>query len=100
MTEKDRILQTLASHQALFRALGVRRLGLFGSHARGNAQETSDLDVLVEFEPGGKSFDHYMELKELLEGLFGTRVDLVIPETLKARLRERILRETVYAPGL
>lgn len=99
MTERDRILQTLASQQALLYALGVRRIGLFGSHARGDARETSDLDFLVEFEPGGKTFDHYMDLKELLEGLFDTKVDLVIAETIKARLRERILRETVYAPG-
>lgn len=99
MTERDRVLQTLVSHQALLHALGVRRIGLFGSQARGDARETSDLDFLVEFEPGGKTFDHYMDLKELLEGLFGTKVDLVISETLKAMLRERILRETVYAPG-
>jgi uncharacterized protein len=99
MTEKDQVLQTLANHQALLQALGVRRIGLFGSHVRGEARETSDLDFLVEFEPGGKTFDHYMDLKELLEELFDTRVDLVIPETLKARLREGILRETVYAPG-
>jgi len=99
MTQRERILQMLASQQALLRALGVRRIGLFGSHARGEARETSDLDFLVEFEPGGKSFDHYMDLKELLEQLFSSRVDLVIPETLKERLRERVLRETVYAPG-
>lgn len=99
MTERDRVLQTLANHQALLHALGVRRIGLFGSHVRGEARETSDLDFLDEFEPGGKTFDHYMDLKELLEGLFDMKVDLVIPETLKARLRERILHETVCAPG-
>jgi predicted nucleotidyltransferase len=100
MLDRPRILETLARHQELLRALGVRRIGLFGSSARGEARETSDLDFLVEFEPGAKTFDHYMDLKELLEGLFSTRVDLVLPETLKARLRDTILRETVYAQGL
>ena len=90
MTERDRILQTLASQQALLHALGVRRIGLFGSHARGDAKEASDLDFLVELEPGGKTFDHYMDLRELLEELFGTKVDLVIAETIKARLREEL----------
>ena len=99
MTERDRILQTLADQQALLRALGVRRIGLFGSHARGEAHETSDLDFLIDFEPGRKSFDHYMDLKDLLESLFEARVDLVLTETLKERLREGILRETIYAPG-
>jgi predicted nucleotidyltransferase len=99
MTERDRILQALTDRQELLQALGVRRIGLFGSQARGDATEASDLDVLVEFKPGAKTFDHYMDLKELLEGLFGTKVDLVIAEAIKARLRERILGETVYAPG-
>lgn len=99
MTERDRIPQALADQRGLLRALGVRRIGLFGSQARGEARETSDLDFLVEFEPGGKSFDHYMDLKELLEELFRSRVDLVLSETLKERLRERVLRENVYVPG-
>lgn len=47
--------QTFASHQALLHALGGRRIGLFGSLVRGDARETSDLDFLVEFEPGGKT---------------------------------------------
>lgn len=98
--EKDKILQTLTRHRDTIRAFGASRLGLFGSQARGDASEASDLDFLVEFKPGAKSFDSYMDLKEFLEDLFNRRVDLVISEVLKPRLREGILRETVYAPGL
>lgn len=94
------ILATLAANREPIRSLGARRLGLFGSHARSEASEGSDLDFVVEFEPGAKSFDGYMDLKELLETLFGRRVDLVINEVIKPRLRERILAETIYAPGL
>lgn len=97
---RQQILKTLEAHQQPLRALGVHRIGLFGSHARGEALEGSDLDFLVDFEPGAKSFDNYMDLKILLEDLFEARVDLVVPETLKPRLREGILRETIYAPGL
>lgn len=97
--DRDRILETLEAHRVQLRALGLHRIGLFGSHARGEARKGSDLDFLVEFEPGAKTFDNYMDLKDLLEELFGAPVDLVVPETLKARLREGILRETVYAPG-
>lgn len=50
--------------------------------------ESSDFDFLEEFERGGQSFDHYMDLKELLEEIFKFRVDLVLPEALKERLRE------------
>jgi len=76
----------------------VRSLGLFGSAARGQATATSDLDFLVEFE--NPSFDTYMGLLEYLEQLFGKPVDLVLANTLKPRLRESILRETLHAQGL
>jgi predicted nucleotidyltransferase len=97
--DRDRIFEALGAHRAQLQVLGLRRIGLFGSCARGEAREDSDLDFLVEFAPGTKTFDNYMGTKELLEDLFGAPVDLVIPETLKARLREGIFRETVYAPG-
>ncbi len=95
---KDQILKTLEGHREAIRGLGVRRLGLFGSAARGDASASSDLDFLVEFER--PSFDAYMDLKELLEELFACPVDLVLAHTLKPRLREPIMRETVHAPGL
>ena len=76
----------------------MRSLGLFGSAARGEATATSDLDFLVEFE--NPNFDTYMGLLEFLEKLFGHPVDLVLANTIKPRLRETILRETVHAPGL
>ncbi|MBI1824225.1 MAG: nucleotidyltransferase family protein [Nitrospirae bacterium] len=76
----------------------VRRLGLFGSCVRGESTETSDLDFIVEFEK--KTFDAYMDLKTFLEELFKCRVDLVVSEAIKPRLRENILKESVYAKGL
>jgi predicted nucleotidyltransferase len=97
--DRDSILGTLKTHRDQLRALGLHRIGLFGSHARGEAREGSDLDFLVEFRQGTKTFDNYMDLKDFLESLFGAPVDLVVSETLKPRLREGILRETVYAPG-
>ena len=92
------ILKTLAEQREEIRKFGVRSLGLFGSAARGEATAASDLDFLVEFE--NPTFDTYMELLEYLEKLFGHPVDLVLANTLKPRLRESILRETVHAQGL
>lgn len=92
------ILKTLAEHGAEIRRLGVRSLGLFGSVVRGEATAASDLDFLVEFE--NPNFDGYMDLLEYLEELFGRPVDLVLANTIKPRLRESVLRETVHAPGL
>ena len=98
MPTSEQILAELRVHGAELRRLGVRRLGLFGSAARGDATDASDLDFLVEMER--KTFDSYMDVKELLERLFHRRVDLVMADTVKPRLRPRILQEAVYAEGL
>jgi len=98
--DKAQILRKLREHRSEIRSLGARRLGLFGSAARDEASETSDLDFLVEFEPGAKSFDSFMDLRILLEDLFACPVDLVLAEKVKPRLRPSIFREVVHAPGL
>lgn len=95
--ETDEILKKLEAHRRAIKAYGVRSLGLFGSYARGEQKRGSDLDFVVEFER--KSFDAYMDLKSYLQDLFGRRVDLVMSDTIKPRLRESILREAVRPPG-
>jgi len=75
------------------RALGVVRLALFGSVLRGEASPESDVDLLVEFAPGEKSFDRFMALADLLEALFGRHVELVTPEALSPFIGPRILTE-------
>ena len=72
-------------------------IGVFGSSARGEESVDSDVDVLVEFEEGYITFDNYAELKFYLEDLTGREVDLATPDVLHPRLKERILKETVYA---
>jgi predicted nucleotidyltransferase len=94
----EQILKIIEANREKIKGFGVRRLGLFGSGARSEATEISDLDFLVDMEP--KTFDSYMDLKEFLEQLFGCKVDLVMKDALKPRLREPILKETIYAQGL
>lgn len=95
---QEEILTRIEQNQEALKQFGVRRLGLFGSSARGEATTSSDLDFVVEFTE--KSFDVYMDLKTYLENLFGCRVDLVLTHTIKPRLRPIIQRESVYATGL
>src|ERR1700722_10350380 len=71
---------------------GVRDLAVFGSVARGDASESSDLDVLVDFV-GSATFDGYMGLKLFLEDSLGLKVDLVTRASIKPRLRARIEAE-------
>ena len=82
----------LTAHAEILR-LGVRRLALFGSVQRDSARADSDVDVLVEFRPGEKSFDHFVALGDLLEQLLGRRVELVTPESLSPFLRPYVLAE-------
>jgi uncharacterized protein len=72
----------------------VRKIGVFGSYVKDSANSNSDIDILVEFKE--KTFDNYMDLKFFLEDLFGKKVDLVISDTIKKRIRPSILRETQY----
>jgi uncharacterized protein len=94
---RDEILRKLEENREVILAFGVRRLGIFGSYARGEQREASDMDVLVEFESA--TFDNYFDLKFHLEDLFARSVDLVIADTIKPRIRSAILEETVYAQG-
>ena len=59
---KQEILNVLDEHRADLRELGVSKIGLFGSFVRGEQHPDSDIDLLVEFEPGRKTFDSFMEL--------------------------------------
>ncbi len=95
---REEILALLEENRDKIRQFGVTRLGLFGSSAREEASEHSDLDFVVEFER--PSFDAYMELKFFLEDLFQCSVDLVLAKAIKPRLRASILEEAVYASGL
>ena len=73
----------------------VKEIGIFGSHARGEQSETSDIDILVQlYEPVGWEF---LDLKEFLESILNNNVDLVTKNALKSRIRDKILKEVVYA---
>ena len=58
---KKEILQVIQANQEKIKALGVKKLGLFGSFAREEHTDNSDVDLLVEFEPGRKTFDNFIE---------------------------------------
>ena len=74
---------------------GVKNLYIFGSYVRGEQTPESDIDILVEFEKGKKTFDNYMDLKFYLENLFRKKVDLIIKEAVKPRLKKYIYEEAI-----
>lgn len=91
-------LALLRQHEpAIKKQFGVATIGIFGSFIRGEEQPDSDVDVLVTFRKGQKTFDNYMGCKFYLEDLFRRKVDLVMKGTIKKRLKPYILGEVVYA---
>lgn len=95
---KKDLFVLLAKHQEQLKQFGVKRWGVFGSFARGQQNTWSDVDILVEFEQGKKSFDNFMHLAFFLEEQVGRRVELVTPESLSPHIGPHILREVEYAP--
>ena len=78
------------------RVFHVREIGVFGSFIRGEQTASSDIDVLVDFERGHKDFFNYMKLRYYLEELLQRKIDLVIKNEVKPRLRKRIFSEVEY----
>lgn len=96
MSKRD-LIKAIQNNTDTIKAYGVKSVGIFGSFAASRQTAKSDVDVLVEFEKEDKTFDNYMELKLFLEQLFKRRVDLVIKDALKERIKDRVLSETAYA---
>jgi predicted nucleotidyltransferase len=90
------VLNILKSHEKeVKRKFGVRKIGIFGSYARGEEKETSDVDVLVEFEE--PTFRNFMGLVFFLEDLFDREVDLVTIKGLSPYIRPHVEREVVWS---
>jgi len=94
---KQDVLDQLQAHAAQLKTYGVHRYGLFGSFVRDEAGPDSDVDLLIEFEEGKKTFHNFMELGFFLEDLLGRRVETLTPESLSPYIGPHILREVEYA---
>ncbi|WP_207503568.1 nucleotidyltransferase family protein [Telluribacter humicola] len=97
MTTKDYILETIKLHKPELERLGVKQVGLFGSYVRNEQSPSSDIDLLLDFEPGQEKFDNYMQVCDLFEELFQyQKVDVVTKNGLSPYIGPRILKEVVY----
>lgn len=100
MLSQQEILEDLSKNLKKWKEkYGIKRIALFGSYARGEQEDSSDIDLLVEFVDDSMTFDNYMELKLDLEDLFQKPIDLVIIEDIKPALKSSILRSAKYAEG-
>lgn len=98
MSQRENAINTLRSRERELRAIGVAKIGIFGSVARGNESKGSDIDILVQFTAECHKFRNFNELCDLLDSVFGERYDLVTVEGLSPHIGSRILEEVVYVP--
>ncbi len=97
LINKKSIKQLLVSNQKKLRSLEIKRIGLFGSYVRGEEHPESDIDFLVEFRDGEKTFDRFMELSFFLENLFQRHIELVTLEAMSPYIAPHIMNEIEYA---
>jgi predicted nucleotidyltransferase len=95
LTEKE-ILSFLKQNKPKLKHYKVKRLGLFGSYARGEQHKNSDIDMVVEYEEGGKSFANFLGLVDFLEEAFHQEVELVTAESLSKHIKPYIEKEAKY----
>jgi predicted nucleotidyltransferase len=92
------VLKQLALAQEELKTFSVKDLYLFGSYAREEAGDASDMDILVDFEPGAEiGLFAFARLRRRLSELLGKEVDLVTRDAIRAEMRDEILREAVHA---
>ncbi|MCD6385300.1 nucleotidyltransferase family protein [Candidatus Sumerlaeota bacterium] len=94
--KREEVFDKLATHRAELREMGVESVAVFGSVARDEAVDTSDVDLLITFNREIGLF-HFARIRRRLSDILGSPVDLVTPQALRDEMREEVLSEAVYA---
>jgi predicted nucleotidyltransferase len=95
---KKKLLDLVATNKQTIRGFGVSHLGLFGSFARNEQNEKSDIDFLVDFEPDYYKYHNFIELAYYLEKLFNRKVEVVTRKGLSPYMGPKILSEVENIP--
>jgi len=95
---RESVLKKLSENRRLLKAYGIKGIRLFGSLARGEARDESDVDLLVEFESSAHiGMFEFSRLRRELSQLLGCEVDLATPDALHKDMKEDILKEAIRA---
>lgn len=89
------IQNSLKNYKESLESLGVKNIHIFGSTARQTSTSKSDIDFLVEFKPGEKNFDNYMNLVFLLEEIFKNKIDLLTSDSISGSFKKSIEEESI-----
>ena len=97
MITKEQIVKTITSTKPELQRFGIKNIGLFGSYVRDEQTKSSDIDILIDFEPDKENYDNYMAVYDIIERLFlNERVEIVTKNGLSPYIGPRILNEVLY----
>ena len=97
MITKEQIVKTITSTKPELHRFGIRNIGLFGSYVRGEQTKTSDIDILIDFEPDKENYDNYMAVYDIIERIFlNEKVEIVTKNGLSPYIGPGILNEVLY----
>lgn len=99
MLSRLEILNYLQENKELFRNIyGIRKIGLFGSYARDEQTDQSDVDILIEMASNTEDiFDKRLQLKDLLMQQFAKNVDICHEQAIRPIFRDLVLKDAIYA---
>ncbi len=94
--DKIKVFSLIAENKETIRRYGVLNLGLFGSFVKNQQNSQSDVDLIVEFEQGKKTYKNFIRLAYFLEEIFGRRVELLTPQSISPYMKSHIMKEVEY----
>ncbi len=95
---KQQAFERIQSHQSALKLFGAARLGLFGSFVRGEQKDESDIDFVVEFQEGKKTFRNFINIVYYLEKIMGREVELLTWEGMASFVKREAEKDIEYAP--
>ena len=95
---KQQAFERIAAHQSALRQFGAARLGMFGSFVRGEQTDESDIDFVIEFQDGKKTFRNFINMVYYLEKVMGREVELLTWEGMASFVKREAEKQIEYAP--
>jgi uncharacterized protein len=100
LNNHKQIIEMIRTNRETIKSYAIESIGLFGSFSRNEAKNHSDVDIIVTFHEGSKTFRNFMGLKVFLQDLFRREVDMVSSDNIRDELKPYIMEEIMYVEGL
>jgi len=95
---KEDIISLIQESKTKLGSLGVKSIGLFGSFVRGESSSQSDIDILIEFDSDGMTYDNFIDTCFFLEELLSHKVEVVTADSISPYIKPYIMKEVEYVP--